>query len=154
MSLLSLASNITPLANLKLIALGVLAGGILALALVFGWKYHKLLSEVKSLAADNATLTTNNKILQENNKVIKANTEVLIAANTTTASTAASLMDERKFAQIAISTLAASTVSDKAVITKLNQKLKDLIKDPSNDGPVSPALRETVRQVQNTRSDK
>ena len=60
-------------------------------------------------------------------------------------------MDERAPAQRAIGALAASELSNKNTILKLNEKLAKMITDPSNDGPVAPALKETVRDIQNSR---
>jgi cell division protein FtsB len=157
MSILDFASGITganPVQSAKLVVGGLIIGAVLLGGGLLAWKYHSLTSEIESLTKDNGILTSNNKILQENNNVIKANMATLVDANKVNAATAQALVEERKQSQTAISTLANTTASDKAVIAKLNQKLKDLIKDPTNDGPLAPALRETVRQVQNTRSPK
>lgn len=110
-----------------------------------------LQNKVQKLEADKLLLETNNAVLKDNVEVMRENVKTLATANHENWKTAQALIAERAEAQKAINNLSVATKNDRAVILKLNKKLDDIIKDPKNDGLVSPALRETVRDVQDTR---
>jgi hypothetical protein len=90
--------------------------------------------------------------MQENNDVMKENMKRLATANFQNWTTAQQLLAERIEAQKAINTLAASRTNDRQTIDRLNKRLDALLKDPKNDGIVSPSLRETVRGIQQSRT--
>jgi cell division protein FtsB len=144
----------SPTKSIKLVILGVLLGVTLLACGFLAFKYHSMSASIETLKSEKSVLETNNKIMQANNQVLKENMDALVQANKSTADTTDALIKERSKAQLAINTLASSTVSDKALISNLKQKLADIIKDPANDGTLAPSLRETIRQVQNSRSSK
>jgi len=101
-----------------------------------------------------AVLESNNKILQDNTEVLKENMKTFATANHTNWLTIQQLLTERSEAQKIISSLASATANDRHTISNLNKKLDELLKDPKNDGIVSPALRETVRDIQQSRKPR
>lgn len=134
--------------TLKMQILAVVGGGVLVACLGLGFYIHRLNVNIATLQTEKIQLTANNQILIENNKVLKKNVNKIIEANSTTSNTVASLISERQDATKAISNLAAASLNDKQTIAKLKSNLADIIKDPNNDGLVAPALRETVRSIQ------
>jgi tRNA A37 N6-isopentenylltransferase MiaA len=110
-----------------------------------------LQNKIQKLEADKLLLETNNQTLKDNVETMRENVKILAEANHENWKTAQALLQERAEAQKAINNLSVAAKNDRAVIVKLNNKLNEIIKDPKNDGIVSPALRETVRDVQDTR---
>lgn len=145
MGILSLVSGANPF-SLQIKA--ALVGAAIAAAAGFGFYVHRLNVNIATLETEKTQLIANNKVLVENNKILKENVNQIIEANATTNKTVASLVAERQDASRAIANLAAATANDKQTIDKLKQDLTNLIKDPKNDGIVAPALRETVRSIQ------
>jgi hypothetical protein len=140
-----------PISQVKL-AVGAVVVAVAAIA-ISGTVYyiHHLKTEIITLEADKNTLEVNNKILQENNIVLKDNAIKFSSANETNLGTVKSLLSERAASQKVINDLAVAAQNDKKVITGLNGKIDEMLKDPKNDGIVSPVLRETVRSIQNNR---
>jgi cell division protein FtsB len=145
MGILSMVSGANPF-SLQIKA--ALVGAVIA-AVAGGIFYvHRLNVNIATLETEKTQLIANNKVLVENNKILKDNVNQILDANATTNKTVASLVAERQDATKAIANLAAATANDKQTIANLKQNLADLIKDPKNDGLVAPALRETVRRIQ------
>lgn len=140
--------------SIRTIAISIAVGALLAGAVSLYAYTSKLSSKIKELETENAVLVSNNKIMQENNTVMKENMKRLATANHENWLTSQQLLAERIEAQKAINTLAASRANDKQTIERLNKRLEAMLKDPKNDGIVSPSLRETVREVQQSRTSK
>ena len=132
----------------KLIFKTIVATLIIAVILGTVYYVHSLKKDIKTLTDDKNVLIANNSILKQNTAVLSANVKTCQSANTTNLDTIQKLTEERADSIKAINNLAASTLSDRKTISNLNAKLDDLLKDPKNDGIVSPALRETVRNIQ------
>lgn len=130
--------------------LALLVAAALAVGSVYLYIKH-LQSSIEKLEGDNIVLKTNNQVLKDNVEIMRQNVKELAKSNHENWKTVQSLLEERKAAQQAINNLAVATKNDREVIARLNKRLNDIIKDPSNDGVVAPALRETVRDVQETR---
>ena len=147
MSLLDLVGGSQVKATVAVVAVA------LVLAAVGGvvWKFNSMSHEIDKLEQDKSGLMASNKILQQNVETVKENIKTVSESNAENLKTIKALMDERAPAQRAIGALAASELSNKNTILKLNEKLAKMITDPSNDGPVAPALKETVRDIQNSR---
>lgn len=152
MSLLSSAVGLAGGSQVKLIIGVVLITGALAAAGGIWWHIRSLTNTVASLEKEKSDLIVDNKIYKTNNDVLKSNVITLEGANKSTSATAQALIAERKGAQIAIANLAASNLKDKQALDVAKRKLEDLLKDPANDGPVAPVLREIVRSIQQDRS--
>ena len=148
---MSIITNLMGGGQIKLVALAVAGTLLLASAGGLYWQFRSLENEVASLTKVKNDLEASNRILQTNLDVVKDNMKKVSEACAVNEITARSLIGERSEAQKAINTLAASTVTDKATITKLYGQLNSIINDPANDGIVSPALRETIRNIQNNR---
>lgn len=131
----------------------ILSAGIGAY-LVHKQQISSLESTVTMLQQEKGMLIANNLILKNNNQVLVSNIESLKSANVTNSVTIQKLIEERSDAQEAINNLASLKAKDKKTIAALNKRLSDMLKDPKNDGILSPALRETIRDIQNNRGQK
>jgi cell division protein FtsB len=150
-SLITSALGFALTGKTKLIIVAI-AGALLLAAVGGAYIYvNKLKSTIAKLERDNAILTTNNEVLKENVAIMRDNVKALATANHENWKTAQALIAERAAAQAAINNLAVATKNDRDTINRLNGRLQEILKDPQNDGLVAPALRETVRDVQNTR---
>ena len=137
--------------EIKLIIFALIVGGLIAGWFLIQQHISSLKEDIVKLQTEKAGILVNAKVLQQNNDVLRENISSLNSANTTNLTTIQQLLSERSEALKAINNLASATVSDKQTIIKLNKKLEQILSDPKNDGIVSPALRETVREVQNIR---
>lgn len=131
-------------------ALAVGATGIFS-----AWFYISSLNKkIDALESANSTLTVDNKILLQNTEVLAENLKKMAEANSASEQTVKRLLKERSQAQAAVDKLAAEAAADRKIISNLNKKLDNLLADPKNDGIVSPALRETIRDIQAIRKQK
>lgn len=140
-----------PFGQAKLIVGALLIGAVLASGIGLYFYIGHMKTEIANLKEDNNVLVMNNKILQENVTLLKDAANTFQASNQTNEATVQNLLVERTQAVKAIETLAIQQKNNKIVITSLSNKINELLKDPKNDGPVAPVLRETVRGVQNNR---
>lgn len=148
---MSFITNILGLGQLKVAVVGAILAALLILVGGTAYKLKSLNSEVNRLTEENTELVNNNKMLAINIEVVNENMMLLADTSLANQVTAKNLIKERGEAQKAINTLAASTVADKQTISKLYSRLDDILKDSANDGTLSPALRETIRNIQNSR---
>lgn len=137
-----------------------IAGGII-LALVIGFgayiavqkiEINGLKKDVAALTEQRNNLDVDNKILKENNTALKDGLKKLATANETNYNTAKSLLDERSKSVVAINNLAIANRLSNEKLDRLNVKIEDMLKDPKNDGPVAPVLREIIREIQKERA--
>ena len=140
-----------PISQAKLIVVALSLGAVIASGVGLYFYVSHLKTSVAELQADNKTLEENNRILQVNVDTLKNNQIALTGANSENIKTIDKLRVERKDAQRVIDTLSAEKQSSAEDILKLKKKIADMLKDPKNDGIVSPVLRETVRDIQNNR---
>lgn len=148
------ALNSFGLSRIKLILGGAIAASIITAIGMTTWYVSSLKDDLSKSISKTMMLESNNKILQANIDVLHQNMETLTAANQANVDTIQKLLDERAGAQQVISNLANMTAKDKQTIADLNGRLDELAKDPRNDGMLSPALRETIRGVQQSRKQK
>ena len=150
---MSIITNILsgPLGQARLVFGAILIGA--AVVAVSGglWYVHNLKTEVVKLTAEKTALVEANKMLQVNIDTVKENATKFSDANNANLGTIKSLLAERSASQKVIADLATTAKSDKEKISKLNANIDLLLKDPANDGIVSPVLRETIRSIQNNR---
>ena len=140
-----------PIKQFKLVVIAVICGDVIAAAVGAYFHISSLKKTIATLEDQNSSLTANNKILQSNNDVLKENNKKFSAANESNLNTVKSLMNDRAASQKIINDLASAALRDKTQIDGLNTKLQDMLKDPKNDGPVAPVLKETVRNIQGAR---
>jgi len=133
--------------NLSLVFVAVLltAGGI------FAYSYHRMGVKIDALQVEKGQLQEANANLLAQIEGLQNSIALLTEANDQNLKTIEKLKKERADATTAIASLANSTANNKKLIAALQAKLKELLKDPKNDGPVSPILRETVEQIQKNR---
>lgn len=147
--IISTISTFSALARSKLTLIGIVvlltAGGMFALS------YHRMGVKIETLQVEKGKLQENSEALKAQIEGLQARIAILTTANDTNLETIRKLTAERADAAAAIAALAATTANNKKVIAQLNERLRQLLADPKNDGVVAPALRETVRDVQNAR---
>jgi len=111
-----------------------------------------LKKEVATLTEERNNLTVDNKVLKENNTTLKDGLKKLAVANQTNFDTAKQLLEERGKATQAIANLAAANRVSNQKLDRLSVKIEEMLKDPKNDGPVAPVLREVLREIQKERT--
>lgn len=111
-----------------------------------------LKKDVAAITVERNNLDVDNKILKENNDTLKDGLKKLATANQTNYNTAKQLLDERQKSMTAINNLAIANRLSNQKLDRLNVKLEDMLKDPKNDGPVAPVLREVIREIQKERA--
>lgn len=105
-------------------------------------------SKVESLQTENKQLSTDNEILKSNNATLKENLVTVAKVNESTVDANKKLLNERKSSWTAINTLAAAREAERKNVEAANKKIDEMLKNPSNNGPVAPVLRETLRDIQ------
>lgn len=147
MSILSTAFDFIGGSKLKLIAATIFVVALIACGI-----YVKMLQrDIVDLTQQNKTLEINNTVLTGSVETLKHNQQTMLDVNDENQKTIKKLIAERQQAQKAIDDLARARESDKKALNEFKTKLEELLKDPKNDGIVSPALRETIRNIQNSR---
>lgn len=131
-------------AQLKLIFNGAIALAIVGALIWGGIRYHELLD----LRKDNAVLIRNNKVLQQNTDTLRENYLVCQESNEVNIQTISDLIKERDDAERAVEELANQQQANIATIGALQSRLNDLRQDETNNGPLAPVLRETIRGIQ------
>lgn len=142
---------IGPIKQFKLFAIALLCGAVIAAAVGTYFYVSSLNKTIQNLQDQKIALESSNKILQTNNDVLKENSKKFAAANENNLSTVKALINDRAASQKIINDLAAAALRDKTQIDGLNTQLQDMLKDPKNDGPLAPVLKETVRNIQKAR---
>lgn len=141
----------TKIAGIVLLVLLAMAGTWVGLKVL---EVKHLENKIVDLNKDISKLQTDNTILIANNKVLKDNQLLLAASNDANMDTIKKLQDERAAGTAAVSALAARNQRDQQAIAQLNTKLSTMLKDPKNDGAVSPILREIGKEIQAQRGHK
>ena len=142
------------MSKFKLAVIVFLAAFLLTTVLGAALYVRNLRSSVETLEKEKAELVASNSVLKDNNDVLRDNMKKLATANHTNYLTAQSLIKDKEAATKAISNLAAMRTADKAGYDRLTKKLEEMLKDPRNDGPVAPVLREVMREIQKERDKK
>ncbi len=138
---MSLANLIPGVSATKLIVIGLVAASIIGYV---AYNRHT----IKTLRSENVVLTQNNKTLQENVDTVKDNLSKTEKANAALLGTIGDLQKERDSAKAAVEALNKEKKSNTKVIGDLQKALDKLKKDPANNGPLAPVLRETIRGIQ------
>jgi len=108
--------------------------------------------QIDVLQKEKTQLTADNMVLQQNVQIAKDNLAKVVQANSENYSTIQKLVADRAQSQQAIAELARAATDNKRAADVMNSTLAKLTADPKNDGPVAPALRETIRQIQQNRT--
>lgn len=125
--------------------------GAILLAIALALATFGFISKSVQLVASEhkvAGLEVTVKQLQTDNAILKKNVETITKVNETNVETNKKLLQERADAQAAIANLAKQKASNKKQLDAANAKIDELLKDPKNNGAVSPVLRETIRGIQ------
>ena len=145
---------ITSPVGLKVAAIAIVAivVGFSAYIVVQKIEISSLKKDIVTLTEKNNNLDVDNKILKENNTSLKDGLKKLAVANETNYNTAKQLLEERNKSVTAINNLAIANRISNQKLDRLNTKIEDMLKDPKNDGPVAPVLREVIREIQKERA--
>jgi DNA repair exonuclease SbcCD ATPase subunit len=138
----------------KLMGIGLLIVVIAAGAYIGIQKVHiaSLEKRITRLTEESNALKVDNAILKENNETLKDGLKKLASANLTNYNTAKQLLDERGKALDAITNLAKVNKLNNEKLDRLAKRVEEMLKDPKNDGPVAPVLREVIREIQKERA--
>jgi len=138
----------------KLMGIGLLIVVIAAGAYIGIQKVHiaSLEKSITRLTKESNALKVDNAILKENNETLKDGLKKLASANLTNYNTAKQLLEERGKALDAISSLAKVNKLSNEKLDRLAKRVEEMLKDPKNDGPVAPVLREVIREIQKERA--
>ena len=127
-------------------------GMLIGAALLFGagvyFKIHSMQNTIDGLTEKNTILETNNSTLQKNIDIVNGNLSIVTRANKSNLETIADLQRERDLSQKQIDILSAKITTSKQERQKLDARLTLLLKDPKNNGTVAPALKDTIRNIQ------
>lgn len=113
--------------------------GILLAILVAGGLYLKY---------EFASIKTENEALQRDKKTLKDDNERLIAINQINADTIKMMQNDKQKADEVIKNLKLQNGKDAAAMQSLRAAIDSMAKDPANNGPVSPVLKNTINQIQ------
>jgi cell division protein FtsB len=138
----------------KLMGIGLLVIVIASGAYIGVQKVHiaSLEKRIVKLTEESNALKVDNAILKENNETLKDGLKKLASANLTNYNTAKQLLEERGKALDAISNLAKVNKLSNEKLDRLAKRVEEMLKDPKNDGPVAPVLREVIREIQKERT--
>jgi Tfp pilus assembly protein PilN len=104
---------------------------------------------ITELTAEKAQLIANEVVLRSNIDTVKANLKAEREANAANMATIDKLLEDRKDAQQQIKKLADLKAKNKRASDALNKNVEEMLKkDPKNNGPLSPVLKETIRGIQ------
>lgn len=141
---MALEDLIPGVSQVKLIIAGVVLAAMVGVGLTVYFQ-HKT---IKGLREDITTLETNNATLKQNTDILRANYLTCSTTNQTNAATIEALKAERQDAVDALAALAKERQKDANRIARLNTLIDNLRNNPTNNGPVAPVLRETIRAIQ------
>jgi hypothetical protein len=96
-------------------------------------------------------LRAENTVLKNNIEILKENIEVLQESNRKNIVVIEKLTIERKEAKKIIDRLSQNRMNDQMSIRIMSDKIKEMLKEAGNDGEVAPVLRETVKNIQESR---
>lgn len=156
MALKTIKNVLSVIVDFLTIVFGSTRGAIIALVLASVGCYFFITqrSEIKNLNNKMVSLAEQNEILVKNNGILKQNQIALEDANKQTYAALLALKAERKKAQAAIAEMARERKRTSQAMEELQAKIDEMRKDPNNNGPVAPVLRETIREIQNARDNQ
>ena len=131
-------------------------GAVIALVLLCagGYFYITQRVQISHLNSKVINLVQENDILTENNATLKLNQVTLEEVNKQTYAALQALKVERAKAKAAVEALALERERTAKALSDLQAKIEEMRKDPKNDGPVAPVLRETIRDIQTQRGEE
>lgn len=127
----------------------LIIGAIAGIAVVaFAWWIVWMVGELGDRAEKITLLEANVKTLETNTDTLRQNYLTCQSANSTNSETIESLITERDDAKKAIEALAIQKAKDDWYIDQLEDRIGIARRDPSQNGPLAPVLRETIRELQ------
>ena len=128
----------------QLIAYAISGGLIVA----FIWWIWWMMDELGDRKEKISMLSSNVEVLTENTDVLRQNYLQCQTANTTNNDTIESLLKERNDAQEALKRLTAQKMRDNIYIDQLEARVGIARNNPSQNGPLAPVLRDTIKDIQ------
>jgi Tfp pilus assembly protein PilO len=121
----------------------VLAVAIIAFFGYFVYLHH----EVKDLKTTNIEISAKLKISDDNLAVATANANKCYESNAENKKTISKLLVNQELSVQEMKNLVYANEASKKQLKNLNSKINEMAKDPSNDGEISPILKETLRTL-------
>lgn len=112
---------------------------------------ENLKNDNKVLIEQKAKVVADNEKLMSNNEVLKSNVTTLKGLNDENQNTIKQLLLERQDAKRAVEALSQKTANDRTTIDMMNNRIKELLNDPKNNGEIAPVLKETINNIQKAR---
>lgn len=147
---MNLENLIPGVSQAKLIAYAIAGAAIIG----FVWWIVWMVGELGDRAEKITLLEANVKTLETNTDTLRQNYLTCQSANTTNSETIDALIAERDDAQKAIAALAEQKAKDDWYIDHLEDRIGIARRDPSQNGPLAPVLRETIREIQKRGSNE
>lgn len=141
---MSLENLIPGVPQAKLIAYAIAGAAVIA----FVWWIVWMVGELGDRAEKITQLEGNVKTLETNTDTLRQNYLTCQSANTTNSETIDALIAERDDAKAAVEALAAQKAKDDWYIDRLEERIGAARRDPTQNGPLAPVLRETIRELQ------
>jgi cell division protein FtsB len=96
-------------------------------------------------------LRAENIVLKNNIETLKENIEALQDSNKKNLIVIEKLTIERKETKKILDRLSQNRINDQMSIKLMSDKIKEMLKEAGNDGEVAPVLKETVKNIQESR---
>lgn len=141
---MSLENLIPGVPQAKLIAYAIAGAAVIA----FVWWIVWMVGELGDRAEKITRLEGNVATLEANTDTLRQNYLTCQSANATSSETIDALIAERDDAKAAVEALAAQKAKDDWYIDRLEERIAAARRDPTQNGPLAPVLRETIRELQ------
>lgn len=135
--------------NTRAVIISLLIAALCITAGIIYFRMSSMQNTITELTAEKAQLIANEVVLRSNIDTVKANLKAEREANAANMATIDKLLEDRKDAQQQIKKLADLKAKNKRASDALNKNVEEMLKkDPKNNGPLSPVLKETIRGIQ------
>ena len=135
--------------NARAVFISVLIAALCITAGIIYFRMSSMQDTIIELTAEKAELVANEVVLRSNIETVKSNLKAERDANAANIATIDKLLEDRKDAQQQIKKLADLKAKNKRTSDALNKNVVEMLKkDPKNNGPLSPVLKETIRGIQ------
>ncbi len=133
----------------------LIISAVIGIALMaFVWWIVWMVGELGDRAEKITALEANVKTLGSNTDTLRQNYLTCQSANSTSAETIDALIAERNDAKAAVDALAAQKVKDDWYIDQLEDRIGIQRRDPTQNGPLAPVLRDTIKEIQERNRDE
>lgn len=133
----------------------LIAGIVMGAAVIgFVWWIIWMVGELGDRKEKITALETNVETLTKNTDILRQNYLTCQSANSTNADTIAALQQERDDAEAAVKALAEQKAKDDWYIDQLEDRIGIQRRDPTQNGPLAPVLRDTIKEIQERNRDE